>query len=247
MTPTFSEELKRLLEQEGYTPGDVIRQVRVQFGDRHLLTSSTLDRWLSGGTKKPRDWRPVVAIAAVLRLSHHDADSLLESAGLPDIATLRRQAQTPDDERYLTSFEPEEEGSLKICEVRWTASNDELEFLVKNESVSDAIVYRATLRLVELKERQVLGYLAVSGRYDLDVTHLAQKGDEVSCELSQRVKARSADRFAIRLLLTSPRPERRKLVLQPSLDTDEGLIISPRLVTATLSSRPNSYSGGSPT
>ncbi|MFO7634726.1 MAG: helix-turn-helix transcriptional regulator, partial [Caldilinea sp.] len=73
--PTFGELLNQYIERAGITDAELARSTGLQ--------RQTIFRWKEGVTARPRYREDVIRIAARLRLSPSECDTLLLAAGFP--------------------------------------------------------------------------------------------------------------------------------------------------------------------
>lgn len=92
----FSDVLGRHLTRAGYTPGQLARLCGIP--------KATIVNWVSGRVTKPRSWRDLVKLAAVLDLSESEATAVLQSAGHPSIAELLAAASDEQDRDLLSPW-----------------------------------------------------------------------------------------------------------------------------------------------
>ena len=90
----FSDVLARHLGE--YKPGQLARLCGIPKG--------TIVNWISGRVAKPRSWRDLVKLAAVLGLSEPEATILLQSAGHPPISELLASASDEQDRDLLSPW-----------------------------------------------------------------------------------------------------------------------------------------------
>lgn len=76
----------------------------MRFGDANGVPNTTVNRWVKGKIAKPRSWRDIVKLAAVLRLTQTEADQLLQAAGHKPLATLMQTAVSPQDHALFDSW-----------------------------------------------------------------------------------------------------------------------------------------------
>jgi tetratricopeptide (TPR) repeat protein len=91
--------------------GDLLNEYaqRTGFGADRLaqlagLPKQTVASWLGGRVRQPRQWQPVVRVAAVLRLNEREANRLLGAAGWPSLAELRTGALQNGEPDELALF-----------------------------------------------------------------------------------------------------------------------------------------------
>lgn len=95
----FGDQLRRYLTHYGYGSQIAASKVVQSVRRDKLLARSTLDSWLIGTRPSVRSIDKVIALIYTLKLSHQQADALLESAELPSLAVL--ETQTDDWLRSL--------------------------------------------------------------------------------------------------------------------------------------------------
>lgn len=101
----FQEVLSQFIERDGRNTGQLARKSAEHFGgELQSVPKPTLERWLKGEVKKPRQWQDVVKIAITLRLLKPEADELLISARHPAINELRINA-TENDLELLSHWD----------------------------------------------------------------------------------------------------------------------------------------------
>lgn len=54
----------------------------------------TIINWLTGRVRKPHQWQAILPVAAALHLTESETNQLLQAAGYPPLATLRRESNT---------------------------------------------------------------------------------------------------------------------------------------------------------
>lgn len=93
---SFAETLGGYVHQRGYTYGQLA----------HLsgLPKRTIAHWLEGIVRRPRDWRDLVKLAAVLHLDETQATRLLQSARHPSLAQLLAQTDNEQDRCLLAPW-----------------------------------------------------------------------------------------------------------------------------------------------
>ncbi len=96
MNDELVDVLGRFTEKHHYSAG----QVAALSG----VPKRTIMNWLSGRVRRPHDWRRLVQVAAALRLNEMGATELLQSAGHPAIAELRREATAVSDQQLLEAW-----------------------------------------------------------------------------------------------------------------------------------------------
>ncbi len=67
-----------------------------RFAGTNLVNRRSIENWRDGLAGSVRDWRQLVVLAAALGLVEAQTDELLESAGLPRLDILRRQASSSE-------------------------------------------------------------------------------------------------------------------------------------------------------
>lgn len=86
----LADLLTQFIKRSGYTPGQLEKLSGVP--------KPTIVNWMEGRVKRPRVLADLVRLTAVLHLTEKDASQLLQSAGHPTIAELRRDLhQMPDE------------------------------------------------------------------------------------------------------------------------------------------------------
>lgn len=88
--PSSSEEFGDILGRylaETYTS---VRRLETLSG----VSRRTVENWLHGPVRRPRHWEPVLRVARALHLSATKTDVLLQAAGQPTLAVLRKAALT---------------------------------------------------------------------------------------------------------------------------------------------------------
>lgn len=86
----LADLLSQYIKRSGYTPGQLAKLSGVP--------KPTIVNWTEGRVRRPRVLADLMRLTAVLHLSEHEASQLLQSAGHPTIAELRRDLeQVPDD------------------------------------------------------------------------------------------------------------------------------------------------------
>lgn len=93
MSEFFGDVLDAYIQQTGLTVGRLARLTG--------LPKPTLESWQKGAVKKPRVVTDILRVAAALRLTRAEADRLLRSAGLPDLAHQFEQASARSDKASL--------------------------------------------------------------------------------------------------------------------------------------------------
>ena len=96
----FSTTLRAFIQRAARTPG--------QLATLSGIPKTTIESWLSGIVKRPRQWLPLVQVAKQLHLKRAELDALLTSAGHPDFAQLYETSLFNGDEeeiRWLGSWE----------------------------------------------------------------------------------------------------------------------------------------------
>lgn len=93
----FADTLNLYVARTAYTPG--------QLSTLSGLPKSTIVNWLQGRVARPQEWQSVVQLLDVLRVGEGEADRVLQAAGHPPVAELRRLAM--DEERALLVAWPE--------------------------------------------------------------------------------------------------------------------------------------------
>lgn len=96
----LADLLTQFIKRSGYTPGQLEKLSGVP--------KPTIVNWMEGRVRRPRTLNDLVRLTAVLHLSEKEASQLLQSAGHPTIAELRRDLQQKPDEtltRLLSHWE----------------------------------------------------------------------------------------------------------------------------------------------
>ncbi|MDJ0756460.1 MAG: tetratricopeptide repeat protein [Ardenticatenaceae bacterium] len=70
------------------------------------ISSSTIESWLEGRVRSPRNWQDIVTVAAALRLSENEATRLLLAAGCSTVAQLKEQAVEKGNQSSLKKLSP---------------------------------------------------------------------------------------------------------------------------------------------
>ena len=86
----LADLLTQFIKRSGYTPGQLEKLSGVP--------KPTIVNWMEGRVRRPRTVNDLVRLTAVLHLSEKEASQLLQSAGHPTIAELRRDLQQKPDE-----------------------------------------------------------------------------------------------------------------------------------------------------
>ena len=86
----FADTLNLYVARTAYTPG--------QLATLSGLPKSTIVNWLQGRVSHPREWQTLVKLLSVLRLGEEEADRVLQAAGHPPLAELRRLATEAEAE-----------------------------------------------------------------------------------------------------------------------------------------------------
>lgn len=68
------------------------------------VSARTVMNWLSGRVQRPHRWQQLVQVAVVLGLNEVEATELLQSAGYPPIADLRREVTAVTDQTLLSTW-----------------------------------------------------------------------------------------------------------------------------------------------
>lgn len=84
----FSDLLNEYVKRENRRPG--------QLNDLTGIPKSSIENWLSGYSRRPRNWQDVVKLAKALHLSPSETDQLLRAAEHPTIKALWDAADTED-------------------------------------------------------------------------------------------------------------------------------------------------------
>lgn len=101
-----------------------------------------------------------------------------------------------------------------------------LDFRVVNRGSVEVFISRVKLKVLDVISDFTLGYLEFSKEYDLDISNLRQKGDEVELAVSQVVEPRGADRFGITLVAGKMATgELRQWILEPSLVIGQSVVV----------------------
>jgi predicted ATPase len=101
---SFPAELSRvlqcLMQRSGYayTPGLLSKLSGVP--------KTTIVHWLEGRVSRPRHWQDLARVADALRLSEHETNELLRSAGHAAIHELRTRHSAPQDQALLAGWPP---------------------------------------------------------------------------------------------------------------------------------------------
>ena len=109
------------------------RQVAVLSG----VSARTVMNWLSGRVQRPHHWQQLVQVAVVLGLNEVEVTELLQSAGYPPIADLRREVTAVTDQHLLSTW-PDTSGApfQAIADLPYFVGRDklltELEALLRN-------------------------------------------------------------------------------------------------------------------
>jgi len=82
---SLSALLRQYMQRMGYTADRLAKESTVP--------KPTIVNWLEGRAKKPREWIPLLLIAAVLHLDERDTTALLQAAGHAPLDTLRPAVQ----------------------------------------------------------------------------------------------------------------------------------------------------------
>ncbi len=100
---SFQEVLSQFVTRDGRNSGQLTRKTAELFGGEvQSIPKPTLERWLKGEVKKPRQWQDIVKIATALRLLKPETDELLASAGHPTLNELR--TTTAEDDLPLFAY-----------------------------------------------------------------------------------------------------------------------------------------------
>lgn len=70
------------------------------------LSASTIESWLEGRVRSPRNWQDIVAVAAALRLNENEVSRLLLAAGCLTVAQLGEQAAEEGNQSSLKQLAP---------------------------------------------------------------------------------------------------------------------------------------------
>jgi len=68
------------------------------------VSRRTLENWVHGNVKRPRNWEPVLEVARALHLSAAETDRLLRSAGQPSLASLQTASLIGQQAKLLTTW-----------------------------------------------------------------------------------------------------------------------------------------------
>ena len=90
----FTTVLNRFVGRSAYTPG--------QLASLTGLPKMTIVNWLGGRVAKPRNGAGIVALAAAMRLTRAEADTLLSAASQPSLREWQHWAKEPELRELLT-------------------------------------------------------------------------------------------------------------------------------------------------
>ena len=96
MGEEFGEVLGRLMAE---THTSVRRLEKVSGVSRR-----TVENWLHGSVRRPRHWEPVLRVAQALHLSAANTDALLQAAGQPALAALRKTTLNRNQVELLAAW-----------------------------------------------------------------------------------------------------------------------------------------------
>lgn len=100
--PSSGEEFGDILGRylaETYTS---VRRLETLSG----VSRRTVENWLHGPVRRPRHWEPVLRVARALHLSATKTDALLQAAGQPTLAVLRKSPLTRVQSELLVIWPP---------------------------------------------------------------------------------------------------------------------------------------------
>ncbi|MEZ4645829.1 MAG: tetratricopeptide repeat protein [Chloroflexota bacterium] len=101
------------------------------------VSARTVMNWLSGRVQRPHRWQQLVQVAVVLGLNEVEATELLQSAGYPSVADLRREATAVTDQQLLAAW-PDTSGApfQAVADLPYFVGREELlaelEMLLRN-------------------------------------------------------------------------------------------------------------------
>ena len=95
----FADLLNQYVDRSGYTPGQLSKLTDIP--------KATIVNWLEYRVKRPRSWRDLVKLLAVLHTSEPEATQVLQSAGHPSIEELSALAREEQDRDLLSPWADE--------------------------------------------------------------------------------------------------------------------------------------------
>lgn len=119
-------------------------------------------------------------------------------------------------------------GDLEITDIAVNCYHVErtcqLDIKVLNKGEVSVIITKVILEAVDIKFDAVIGSLESSGEYEVDISKIRRDGDSAAVEISQEVKANSADRFMVSLTAKQVVDEFRSWKFHVTLETSDGPI-----------------------
>jgi tetratricopeptide (TPR) repeat protein len=97
MAEHFGDLFKSYMLQAEQNPDRLERLTKVP--------KQTIVSWVNGAVKHPRQWQPIVKVAAALRLYESEANALLQAAGYPPLAELISEVEQSTDQTDLPLFD----------------------------------------------------------------------------------------------------------------------------------------------
>ncbi|MFN8487223.1 MAG: tetratricopeptide repeat protein [Caldilineaceae bacterium] len=96
MAATFSELLRRFMERDA-------TGVR-RLAEKSCVPEKTIEKWLSGEVRKPRNWLDLIHVAHELHLDMAETNALLQAARYPTLHALPKDKLNAVDRQFLAAF-----------------------------------------------------------------------------------------------------------------------------------------------
>lgn len=95
--PPFGDLLEDFVTREKRSANWIAEYINELLGRKDLLSRKTIESWLNGAVRRPRDWKQILYVAQALDLTAAEADQLLQAAGHQKIALLRQEAESQNN------------------------------------------------------------------------------------------------------------------------------------------------------
>lgn len=115
---SLADLLTKRMQERDIGPTRLAEQVNRVARIDALVSRRSIENWRDGMAKSIRDWRQLVAIAAVLELDETSADELLRSASLPEIRRLRTQVSN-GEQHLLASWSTAHASPVVSAPLAW--------------------------------------------------------------------------------------------------------------------------------
>ena len=167
----------------------------------------------------------VVVAAAITSISAKRGDVPTSSAGANGAGNV--VIATGNGANVNVAVDPKNEpGRLEVTDIfvyYQGVGNAAVEFRVTNRGELPVSISRVRLNVLAVYSDAVAGFLGVSGKYDLDISNLREKGQSAEIPVAQQIAGSETDRFSVTLTARNlGAGVFRAWVLEPVLVTTNG-------------------------